>query len=79
MDLCDTAARVVLMTTGTELSKVSQPVRMALKLSDVKVLYEAKPLEVAGEGEVERVRVHDLNEDEEYELAADAVLMLDSE
>jgi nitrogen fixation NifU-like protein len=79
IDLCDTAARVVLMTTGTELSNVSQPVRMALKLSDVKVLYEAKPLEVAGEGEVERVRVHDLNEDEEYELAADAVLMLDSE
>ena len=79
IELCGHAARVVLMTTGTELSNVSQPVRMALKLSDVKVLYEARPLEVAGEGEVERVRVHDLNEDEEYELTVDAVVMLDAQ
>ena len=79
IDLCSHAARVVLMTTGTELPNVSQPVRMALKLSDVKVLFEAKPLEVAGEGEIERVRVHDLNEDEEYELTVDAVVMLEGE
>jgi hypothetical protein len=28
-----------------------------------------------GEGEVEKVRVHDLNEDEEYELFVDAIVI----
>jgi len=30
-----------------------------------------------GEGELERIRVHDLNEDEEYELTADAFVVLE--
>jgi len=76
MDSAEHAARVVFMTQGTDLSTLSQAMRMSLKMSDVKILYEAEPLEVLGEGEVERVRVHDLNEDEEYELAADAVVVL---
>jgi hypothetical protein len=29
-----------------------------------------------GEGELERILVHDLNEDEEYELTADAFVVL---
>ncbi len=76
MDLLDHAARVVFMTSGKDLSSLSQAMKMALKISDVKVLYEAEPLAVLGEGEVERVRVHDLNEDEEYELAIDAIVVL---
>jgi NifU-like protein involved in Fe-S cluster formation len=75
MDLTDHTGRVVLMTTGKEPS-VSPAVRSALRLSDVKVLAEAQPLELLGEGELERIRVHDLNEDEEYELAADAFVVL---
>ena len=65
--LTDHTGRVVLMTTGKEPS-VSSAVRSALRLSDVKLLTEAEPLELKGEGELERIRVHDLNEDEEYEL-----------
>jgi len=76
IDLTDHTGRVVLMTTGKEPS-VSPAVRSALRLSDVKVLAEAQPLELLGEGELERIRVHDLNEDEEYELTADAFIVLE--
>ena len=76
MDLTDHTGRVVLMTTGKEPS-VSPAVRSALRLSDVKILAEAQPLELLGEGELERIRVHDLNEDEEYELTADAFVVLE--
>lgn len=76
MDLTDHTGRVVLMTVGKEPS-VSPAVRSALRLSDVKILAEAKPLELLGEGELERIRVHDLNEDEEYELTADAFVVLE--
>jgi len=74
IDLTDHTGRVVLMTTGKEPS-VSSAMRSALRLSDVKILAEAQPLELLGEGELERIRVHDLNEDEEYELTADAFVM----
>jgi FeS cluster assembly scaffold protein NifU len=76
MDLTDHTGRVVLMTTGKEPS-VSSAVRSALRLSDVKLLTEAQPLELKGEGELERIRVHALNEDEEYELTADALVVLE--
>jgi len=75
IDLTQHTGRVVYMTTGKEPS-VSAAVRSALRLSDVKVLAEAQPLELQGEGELERIRVHDLNEDEEYELTADAFVVL---
>lgn len=75
MDLTEHTGRVVLMTNGKEPS-VSPAVRSALRLSDVKILAEAQPLELLGEGELERIRVHDLNEDEEYELTADAFVVL---
>jgi len=75
IDLTDHTGRVVLMTTGKEPS-VSSAVRSALRLSDVKILAEAQPLELRGEGELERILVHDLNEDEEYELTADAFVIL---
>jgi NifU-like protein involved in Fe-S cluster formation len=76
IDLTDHTSRVVLMTTGKEPS-VSSAVRSALRLSDVKLLTEAQPMELKGEGELERIRVHDLNEDEEYELTADALVVLE--
>jgi nitrogen fixation NifU-like protein len=78
IDLTEHTGRVVLMTTGKEPS-VSSAVRSALRLSDVKLLSEAQPLELKGEGELERIRVHDLNEDEDYELTADALLVLEDE
>jgi len=76
IDLTEHTGRVVLMTTGKEPS-ISSALRSALRLSDVKLLAEAQPLELRGEGELERIRVHDLNEDEEYELTADALVVLE--
>ena len=75
MDLTQHTGRVVLHDhrQGAERDAA---VRSALRLSDVKVLAEAQPLELQGEGELERIRVHDLNEDEEYELTADAFVVL---
>lgn len=76
IDLTEHTGRVVFMTTGKEPS-VSPALRSALRLSDVKLLAEALPLELEGEGELERIKVHDLNEDEDYELTADALIVLE--
>jgi hypothetical protein len=61
---------------GKSASKTPPCDALALRLSDVKVLAQAQPLELLGEGELERIRVHDLNENEDYELTADAFVLL---
>jgi thioredoxin reductase len=68
--------RVVFLT---ELDALGLPSELAneVKRSDVKVLYQSRLLAVRGEGEVERVLVNDLDEDSEYELFVDAVVMLE--
>ena len=57
------------ISAGTDLTK-------QFKQSDVKVIYESELLEIRGSGEVEKVLVHDLDEDEEYELFTDAIILL---
>jgi nitrogen fixation NifU-like protein len=76
MDLTEHTGRVVFMTAGTELPGESS-LRSQAKRSDVKLLFLSKLLEIGGEGEVEKVKVHDLDEDEEYELFVDTVIILD--
>ena len=51
-------------------------IKKELMKSDVKVLFESELLEIRGEGEVEKVLVNDLNEDQQYELFVDAVVIL---
>jgi FeS cluster assembly scaffold protein NifU len=48
-----------------------------LKSSAVKILYESEIIEIKGLNTVEKVIVHDLNEDEEYELFVDSVISLE--
>jgi len=67
--------RVIFMSANKEPSSKDDP-RASLKRSDVKAIYEAEPVAVLGEGEVEKVRVHDIRENEEYELFVDAVVIL---
>ncbi len=50
--------------------------RPQVKRSDVKVLFRSRLLAVRGEGEVEKVLIRDLDEDDEYELFVDAVVLL---
>jgi FeS cluster assembly scaffold protein NifU len=75
IELTGQTQRVVLATPG-KTPEAGKDVKTRLKKSDVKVLYESEIVEIRGTGEVERVVIHDLNEDEEYELYTDAVIIL---
>jgi nitrogen fixation NifU-like protein len=63
----------------TELDTLGLPDELVrdIKQSDVKVLYKSRLLSVGGEGEVEKVRVRDLDEDNEYDLFVDCVVLLE--
>ncbi len=75
LELTEYTQRVVLATAGRTID-ASPELKTRLKQSDVKILYESEIIEIRGTGEVERVLIHDLNEDEEYELFTDAVIVL---
>jgi FeS cluster assembly scaffold protein NifU len=67
--------RVIVITPSKTIS-AGADVTKQLKQSDVKVIHESELLEIRGSGEVEKVLVHDLDEDEEYELFVDAIILL---
>ena len=75
LDLIKLTPRVILATSSKDLT-INPDLKTKLKQSDVKVLYESKILEIRGTTEVEKVLIHDLNEDEQYELFVDAVILL---
>ena len=66
--------RVVLVTRKKEVD--AAPAIKELAASGVKVLYEAELTAIKGLRSVEKVVIHDLNEDEEYELFVDRVIVL---
>lgn len=76
LELTKVTPRVVFVTELDGLG-VSEETAHAIKRSDVKVLYQSRLLSVGGEGEVEKVRIHDLDEDDEYDLFVDAVVLLE--
>lgn len=75
LDLTNVTPRVVFVT---ELETLGLPEDVAteMKRSDVKVLFQSRLLGVLGEGEVEKAVIRDLDEDNEYELFVDAVVLL---
>jgi nitrogen fixation NifU-like protein len=73
--LTEHTPRVVFLTELDGLG-LSEDVAKEVKRSDVKVLYQSRLLSIGGEGEVEKVHVHDLDEDDEYDLFVDAVVIL---
>lgn len=77
LELTKVTPRVVFLT---ELDTLGLPEDLIheIKRSDVKVLYKSRLLSVGGEGEVEKVLVHDLDEENEYDLFVDAVVLLES-
>ena len=77
LDLTAVTPRVVFLT---ELDTLGLPDALIgeIKRSDVKVLYKSRLLSVGGEGEIEKVRVHDLDEENEYDLYVDAVVLLET-
>ncbi|MCJ7546420.1 MAG: Fe-S cluster assembly scaffold protein NifU [Deltaproteobacteria bacterium] len=66
----------VIFVTPSKTIPAEAELATRLRQSDVKIIYESDPLEIRGSGEVEKVLIHDLNEDEEYELFVDAVIIL---
>jgi thioredoxin reductase len=76
LELTKVTPRVIFLT---ELDTLGLPDELVheIKRSDVKVLYKSRLLSVGGEGEVEKVRIHDLDEENEYDLFVDAVVLLE--
>ncbi|KPJ48547.1 nitrogen fixation protein NifU [candidate division TA06 bacterium DG_26] len=75
IDLTGQTGRVIFLTGSKEIS-AGPELKKSLKQSDVKILYESEILEIKGTNDVEKVLIHDLNEDEEYELFVDSIIML---
>ncbi len=76
LELTDVTDRVILLTPEREII-TSDELKAELDNSSVKVLYESKLLEIRGDDEVEKVLIRNLDEDEDYELFVDAVLIIE--
>ena len=68
--------RVILVTSGKYLPG-NKDLQSKLKTSDVKILYESELLEVKGTDDVEKVVIHDYDEENNYELYLDIVIILE--
>ena len=77
LKLTEYTGRVIVVTSAKSIPG-NVELRKKLKHSDVKILHEAELIEVKGElDEVEKVTIHDNDEDENYELFVDTVIVLD--
>ncbi|MFW9795158.1 MAG: hypothetical protein ACFFEE_12690, partial [Candidatus Thorarchaeota archaeon] len=76
LDLTEQTDRVILLTP--EKTVITTPeLEEQLERSKVKILTESRLLEIRGEFEVEKVLIFNIDEDEEYELFVDAVIIID--
>ncbi|UYP44078.1 Ferredoxin--NADP reductase [Candidatus Lokiarchaeum ossiferum] len=75
IELTKVTGRVILLSPQKTL-QISSELKKRLNQSDVKTLLESQLLEVMGEGEVEKVKILNLDEDETYELFIDALVIL---
>ncbi len=76
INLTKITGRVILITSGKYMPG-SKDLQSKLKKSDVKMLYESELLEVRGTDDVEKVIIHDYDEDNNYELFLDSVIILE--
>jgi nitrogen fixation NifU-like protein len=76
IELTEQTDRVILLTP--EKTVVTTPeLEKKLEESSVKLLTESRLLEIRGEFEVEKVLIFNIDEDEEYELFVDAVVIIE--
>lgn len=75
IELSKESPRIVFVTISPE-KEFDPDVKKRLREVGAKILYESELLEVMGVKEVEKVRINNKDEDEEYELFIDAVVML---
>jgi FeS cluster assembly scaffold protein NifU len=76
INLTEVTERVILLTPDDTLV-INPELAERLANSSVKVLYQSRLLEVRGESEVEKVLIKNLDEDEEYELFVDEVVIIE--
>ena len=76
VNLTQVTDRVILLTPDDTLV-LSPELAEKLANSNVKVLYQSKLLEVRGKFEVEKALIKNLDEDEDYELFVDAVVIIE--
>ncbi len=77
IELTSITGRVILVTSAKSIPGTVE-LRKKLKVSEVKILQESELIEIKGElDEVEKVVIHDYDEDENYELFVDTVIILD--
>jgi nitrogen fixation NifU-like protein len=77
MKLTKHTNRVILVTEDVSVKTEDANLKTELKMSPVKVLTQSEVLRIAGEGEVERVELLELDEKDKFELFVDAVLVLE--
>jgi FeS cluster assembly scaffold protein NifU len=76
LKLTEHTGRVIVVTSAKE-TPGSLELKNKLKQSDVKIIQQSELLEIKGMDEVEKVVIHDFDEDQNYELSVDAVIVLD--
>jgi len=77
LKLTEYTGRVIVVTSAKS-TPGRVEIRKKLERSDVKILYQSELIEIKGElDEVEKVVIHDFDEDENYELFVDVVIILD--
>ena len=77
LKLTEYTGRVIVVTSAKSVPG-NVELRKKLKHSDVKLLQDSELIEIKGElDEVEKIVIHDFDEDENYELFVDVVIVLD--
>lgn len=76
LELTKHTGRVVLVTYYKVIPGKTE-IQQKLKSSDVKTIFYSSIIEVQGEGEVEKVVIHDFDEENDYELFVDKIIVLD--
>jgi FeS cluster assembly scaffold protein NifU len=77
LKLTEYTGRVIVVTSAKEIPGTVE-IAKKLRQSDVKIIQESELSEIKGElDEVEKVIIHDFDEDENYELFVDAIIILD--
>jgi len=74
LDFISITDRVILLTKSSKISTKEPDLKKSLVESDVKIIYKGELIEIIGEQEVEKVKIHDLDEDNDYELFIDIVI-----
>ena len=76
LELTNHTGRVILVTSAKSIPG-SVALKKKLKMSDVKILNQSMLLEIQGTDDVEKTVIHDIDEDENYELFIDVVIILE--